>query len=474
MDMNTQQSPNSTGTVVIVDDNPNNLRVLSGILQQDGYKVRPARDGEMALRSIRATLPDLILLDIRMPGIDGYEVCRQLKDDPLTRDVPVIFISALHETEDKVEAFKLGAVDYVAKPFQIEEVLARVNTHMKLAQMQRQLEQLVAERTGELRDSEARYRGVIDQASDMIMLVDREGIVMEANRLAVESLGYRDGELISKSLLEIDRCLSEERFEAVIKATDQGERSIHEGCFAHMDGSKIPVEASIGPVSVEGSTLLLVLGRDITERRLAEKEKEQSRQRLHSSLVQTIEAIVVTLEKRDPYTAGHQKRVAELAEAIAVELGWDDKRREGLRFGALIHDIGKIAVPTEVLNRPGRLSDAEMALVRVHSEEGREIIQGVDFPWPVALMIQQHHERLDGSGYPLGLKEVDIMPEARVLAVADVVEAMASHRPYRPAVGLDKALAEIRSGSGKIYDEKVVDACIALFENKEFEFPAQT
>jgi putative two-component system response regulator len=337
------------GGIVIVDDNPANLRILSTMLEQSGYKVRPALSGEVALRSIAASPPDLVLLDIRMPGMDGYETCRQLKADEATREIPVIFISALSETEDKVRAFQAGGIDYVTKPFQAEEVLARVRTHLELHHMQRDLEGLVGERTRALRESQARY---------------------------------------------------------------------------------------------------------------------------HDMLVQTIQAIARTEEKRDPYTAGHQFRVASLADAIAESLDLAADVREGLGLGAMIHDIGKIYLPAEILNRPGRLSDIEFALVRTHSEVGRDITAAVPFPWPVAEMIHQHHERLDGSGYPRGLQGDQVILEARIIAVADVVEAMASHRPYRPALGVERALEEIRRGRGSQFQPEIVDACLGLFE-QGYQLPVQ-
>ena len=341
-----------TGSVVIVDDNPNNLQVLGNILQEAGYKVRPALGGEIALRAIAARPPDLILLDIRMPGLDGYETCRRLKADPVSREIPVIFISALHEIEDKLTAFRSGGVDYIAKPFQADEVLARVRTHLQLYRMQRQLESLVDERTRDL-------------------------------RLAFESL-------------------------------------------------------------------------------------KQSQDRYHRMLVQAIQAIALTVEKRDPYTAGHEARVADLANAIGEKYGLPAERLEGLRLGGMIHDIGKIYLPAEILSRPGRLSEAEFALIRTHPEVGRDIVAEVEFPWPVADTIMQHHERLDGSGYPRGLKGDEILIEAQILAVADVVEAMASHRPYRPALGIDVALDTLRRGSGTLFNPDIAALCAGLIESGEY------
>lgn len=195
-------------------------------------------------------------------------------------------------------------------------------------------------------------------------------------------------------------------------------------------------------------------------------ERDSGAANLRRALEQAIAAIALTLEKRDPYTAGHQQRVAEIAAAIAAEMGLPPERIEGLRFGALIHDIGKIAVPAEILNRPGRLSELEFGLIKAHSEAGHDIVKDIPFPWPVAQMVHQHHERLDGSGYPQGLKGAEIMLEARILAVADVVEAMVAHRPYRAALGMEAALKELERGRGTLYDPDAVDASLRIYREK--------
>ena len=220
--------------------------------------------------------------------------------------------------------------------------------------------------------------------------------------------------------------------------------------------------------------LLRELAEDLAygvQSRRAEAARQQAAERLTKALVQTVQAVALTIEKRDPYTAGHQQRVAALASAIATALGFSDERVEGLRLGSLIHDIGKIYIPAEILNRPGQLSATEFDLVKTHVEVGYEIIKDVDLGWPVAQMVVQHHERLDGSGYPRGLRGDEIIPEARVLAVADVVEAMTSHRPYREELGLEAALREIGRGRGSRYDPLVVDACVALFREQGFRLP---
>ena len=178
----------------------------------------------------------------------------------------------------------------------------------------------------------------------------------------------------------------------------------------------------------------------------------------------------MTVEKRDPYTSGHQQRVAELAKAIAWELELPESQIECIYMAAAIHDIGKISLPAEILVKPIPLSNIEISLIQAHAEAGYDILKGIEFPWAIADIVLQHHERMDGSGYPLGLAGDDIVFEARIICVADVVETMASHRPYRPSIGMDKALEEIADNRGILYDPRVVDACLKLFRENGFEF----
>ncbi len=182
-----------------------------------------------------------------------------------------------------------------------------------------------------------------------------------------------------------------------------------------------------------------------------------------------IEAMGLTVEIRDPYTAGHQTRVSEIGHAIAIEMGLSKHKTEGVRMAGVIHDIGKMAVPAEILSKPGKITEHEFGIIKSHPEVGYNILKKIDFPWPIAQIVYQHHERMDGSGYPQGLSGKDILLEARIMAVADVVEAMASHRPYRPALGIDMALGEIEKNKNGIYDSEVVDACLRIFKEEKFK-----
>jgi putative nucleotidyltransferase with HDIG domain len=201
-----------------------------------------------------------------------------------------------------------------------------------------------------------------------------------------------------------------------------------------------------------------------SEQRRTEKELRSSLQKLRRVLSQTVDALASSLEKRDPYTAGHQQRVALLAHAVALRMGLPEGQAEGIRIAGILHDIGKISVPTDILTKPGRLSVNEFNLIKEHPQVGYDILKDIEFEPPVATSIIQHHERLNGSGYPEGLTGPGIIIEARILAVTDVVEAMASHRPYRPSLGVDKALEEIAAHSGTLYDSDVVKSCLSLFE----------
>jgi putative two-component system response regulator len=192
---------------------------------------------------------------------------------------------------------------------------------------------------------------------------------------------------------------------------------------------------------------------------------------VRKALQGVIQVISLIIETRDPYTAGHQRGVADLARAIARLMGLPPERLEGIRLAALVHDLGKISIPAEILAKPFRLTEAEMSMIRIHPQSGYEILKKVEFPWPIAQIVLQHHERLDGSGYPQGLRGPDILLEAKILGVADVVDAMCSHRPYRPAIGIDKALDEISQNRGILYDPEVVDACLKYFHEKLATLP---
>lgn len=235
------------------------------------------------------------------------------------------------------------------------------------------------------------------------------------------------------------------------------------------DGVVVRVGTHFSAARYAGKPAVAGVLQDISEKQRMSGEIEQYIAQIKQSFFKTINAIIAISNIRDPYTVGHEQRVGEISLAIARQLGLDKHTREGIRVAGYLHDIGKIGVPAEILAKPGRLSEAEYTLIKQHPGQGELVLKDINFPWPVTQVIGQHHERLDGSGYPKGLKGDEIALEARVVAVADVVDSMISHRPYRPALGIDKALAELEHGRGIIYEPQVVDALLCLIREKGYD-----
>jgi PAS domain S-box-containing protein/putative nucleotidyltransferase with HDIG domain len=230
------------------------------------------------------------------------------------------------------------------------------------------------------------------------------------------------------------------------------------------------VTETVSSIQYQGKRATLGNFMDTTDQQEVKERLEESLDKLQRTIEGTVQAIALTVESRDPFTAGHQRRVAQLAGAMAQEMGFSSEGVRVVRIAGLVHDIGKVCIPSEILSKPGQLSKIEFSLIETHCQVGHDILKTVQFPWPIADMVIQHHERIDGSGYPSGLHEDEILMEARILAVADVVEAMTSHRPYRPAPGIDEALEEISRNSGRLYDADAVYACLKLFREKGFAF----
>jgi PAS domain S-box-containing protein len=311
---------------------------------------------------------------------------------------------------------------------------------------------------------------MLDGSSDSIFLHDFNGKFIYLNEAAYKSRGYGKDELLAKDIFVLptpEHVANREK--RLTELIEKGE-IIFESAHFRKDGSILPVEIQARVFHLGDRPLILSAARDITERKQAETLVRQALDKLRQALQGTVMALANTVEIKDPYTAGHQRRVAQLTCAMARELGWSPDRVEGMEVLCFLHDMGKIAVPAEILNKPGKISMTEFSLIKVHPQVGYDILKDIDFPWPVAQGVLQHHERLDGSGYPSGLTDREITPEAKILAVADVVEAMASHRPYRPALGIDQALEEITRNKGKLYDPEAVEVCLALFTEKGFQF----
>jgi PAS domain S-box-containing protein len=333
----------------------------------------------------------------------------------------------------------------------------------------------------ELRESEERYRLITENTADTIAVFDLNLNPTYISPAELKLRGYTVQEALTQTL---DQRLTPDSLQRAMKMfTDQmalessgtadpartALMELEEFC---KDGSTIWVELAASFLRDNNfkPTRILTVTRDITKRKQVEERLKETLDRLRKAVETTIHVLVSALESRDPYTAGHQSRSADLARAIAKEMGLSQDKIDGLLMAGSIHDIGKLSIPAEILSKPTKLTEIEFSLIKVHSQSGYEMLKDVESPWPLAEIVYQHHERMNGSGYPRNLKGDEIIIEARIMAVADVVEAMASHRPYRAALGIETALEEIEKNKGIIYDNAVVDACLKLFREKGYQF----
>ncbi len=325
-----------------------------------------------------------------------------------------------------------------------------------------------------LQQSEQRYRTLTEQPIAGVYML-RGDRIDYVNKRGAEIFGYSPEELNGQRVRTLIAPADATRIENRIQHLLSGAIKSARGEFAvrRKDGVEIVIGAHAAVSDLQGDRVILGIMQDITEVARSRDTINDYAGRLERTLVGTLDMIARVIELRDPYTAGHESRVGELAAAIGAEMGLDEARQRGLRIAGAVHDVGKISVPAEILTRPGKLSDAEYQLVKQHAQSGFDILKAVDFPWPVAEVARQHHERLDGSGYPNGLKGDAIILEARIIAVADVVESMAAHRPYRAGLGIDCALAEIERHAGTQFDPAVAAACLRLFRNQGYRLPAE-
>lgn len=316
---------------------------------------------------------------------------------------------------------------------------------------------------------EGLLQGLIDALDFYVLLVDDSHHIVLANATTNKVLGLDKCQIVGKHCPKLIHGVEESfpgcPLEISVKS---GKAEIVELCDP---GHGRWMDSRIYPTvfrTQAGRGVYLHMVFDITDKKTSQEQLQSTLAKLRTALGGIITVIQEVVERRDPGTAGHQTRVADLARSIAKDMGLSEIQVDAVRLAATIHDLGKISIPADILSRPGKLTDSEFRLIKLHPKSGYDILKTVDLPWPIADIILQHHERMDGSGYPQGLKGEDILLESRIIGVADVVEAMASHRPYRAALGIDKALQEISTKRGILYDPGAVDACLNLFREKGY------
>jgi PAS domain S-box-containing protein/putative nucleotidyltransferase with HDIG domain len=325
-----------------------------------------------------------------------------------------------------------------------------------------------------IKESEVRFRSLSENAPDIIYTLGIKGEFTYINPAIETILGYKSEEILGKYFGDIAGKEDALRYDKAFQEVRNGKQTIKEDIviLIHKDGSERYFSISGAPSFDSKNNFIGLVGilKDLTDIRKSEMELKRSFEKLESVMSSTIDAISIIVESRDPYTAGHQRRVTQLATAIAGDMGLSDEKIDLIRMGSLIHDIGKIYIPAEILTKPTRLNDIELSLIKSHPLVGYNILKQVDFIPAIVDMVYQHHEKIDGSGYPLGISGDEILLESRIITVADMVEAMASHRPYRAAMGTKAALEKIKQQRGITLDASAVDTCLKLFEKKGFKF----
>jgi PAS domain S-box-containing protein/putative nucleotidyltransferase with HDIG domain len=448
--------------ILIAEDEPIIALDIRKTLDKLGYQVIDTVDtGDLAISAAGTLFPDLILMDIKLRGeTTGIDAAGSIRDK---LGIPVIYLTAHADTDTLQRAKLTEPYGYLIKPVTESELYTTIETAVHRSRLEQKV-----------RESEKRYRTLVETISHGIVEFDAEGTVLFCNNALTKMTGYSADDLTGASIWKI---IHPGIPGATGSITDSlaysgGSPSTFTDSVTTSDGRVINVQVDWNskPRGRNGPPGFIAVITDFTEKLDTEDRLSQSFHKIRRTLGATVNALATTIERRDPYTAGHQQRVALLACAIARELGMPPDRVEGINIAALVHDIGKIHIPSEILSKPSRLSAIEFEMIKTHSQVGYDILKDIEFDWPIPDMVLQHHEKLDGSGYPGGLSGDEIVYEAKIISVADIVEAMASHRPYRPGLGIEIALGEISKNRGKFYDSDVADACARVFEGDSFRF----
>jgi putative nucleotidyltransferase with HDIG domain/PAS domain S-box-containing protein len=480
----------SEARILVVDDEASIVRLFVRALQSAGYAhVRGTTDPTEVPALLDSLTPDLVVMDLNMPGLDGFAVLEEISSR-LSQDtfLPVLTVSGMADPDAKERAFGAGAKDYLVKPIGLQELLLHVNSlletrflSLRLLQTHDRLAELVGRRTEELQRSVSQRQQVEET------LLETERHFEEVRRLtrlgtwnwdvASDTVSWspelfdiagQDPALPAPGFARHPEFFAPESFlrleKAVNDALESGTPYELELEMFRPDGTTVHVLARGGALRDETGCVARLAGtvQDVTERWRSQRDLADTLQRLRESEATIIRVLSSVVDRRDPYTAGHQRRVAEISVAIARRMELPEERVRGIETAALLHDIGKLSVPLEILSNPGALSATQQALVKEHVRAGYELLSPVPFLEPVAKAVLQHHERLDGTGYPNGVRDEEIILEAKILAVADVAEAMSSHRPYRPALKPGSVAVELAGHRGTFYDHAVVDAFLQL------------
>ncbi len=443
-------------TLLLVDDEPNILKALKRLLRRDGYTINVASGGTEALQFLQNNPVGVIVSDHRMPVMTGIEFLAKVKEHH--PDITRIVLSGYSDLDTVTEAINQGNIyKFIAKPWDDTELRTTIQEafeHFELRMENNRLTEELQTANKMLMQKNAETSSLVEQIvnhnTDGIVVVDTNNKVIFSNPSALTLL------------IESYRALPGDEFRLPFK-----ENQVFHHSMSRPDKPDLQLEIRSSTITHEGEHASLVTIHDISDIERIQSERQRSENSIKKTMMQMIDVISLIIEKRDPYSAEHQKRVTELAVAIAKAMNLDDTMVEGISIGAQIHDIGKIHIPAEILNRAGSLNKYERLIVQQHTNTGFEIMSKIDFPWPVAKMILQHHEHVDGTGYPNGITGNDMIIESKILALVDVVSAMSEYRRYRSAHPLDNIVEYIKQESGKKFDPAVVDYCTqVLNENK--------
>ncbi len=423
----------------------------------------------------------IAFIDINMPGgKDGYETAKEIRNIDERIEIVIVTGEGIGEVSNKLNKISQDhKLFFLRKPFQMQKFRQLAITlsekweyHVHNIELISKLEDKIQETHQELVTVKDNYREIVENAKDLIQIINIDGSFEFVNPAWEQTLSYTqiDREKIDFYHIVVDSEL--EKVKQVVHDLQNGLTvNTMETCLRSKSGNLVFVEANIAPRKQAGNYIgASFFFRDITYKKNIEKALHLSEQNLREVFPRIIKSLSSTVEIRDVYTAGHQTRVANLAQQIAQTMNLPSDEIEGIYIAGLLHDIGKIAIPAEILSKPSKLLDLEFSLIKNHVNVGYEIIKEIHFPWPVDTYLLQHHERNDGSGYPNGTKKEDILLGSAILIVADVVEAISSHRPYRPALGIDFAISEISKNKGTKFDAGVVDACLTVLQNENFSF----